>query len=340
MTSDLNSQLSAMTGARQTMSSWAKVIESPEAVPKVYRSSFNTVFGHEPTMPYTVFAPAIAGLRHRTTEKLLCEVHDTIYVWERVGNQVALAAYPTETISDLEVGEILLFSWITIGGLTQAGEVSATTIEFNTATSRHFARFVSLIRPAPDPLAGLALAVEQAKFDHLAAESFKFGSFGCSSLVEGEQVHQIVWQPKIRKPLTRLGKFAFYQTLSLPRVAILTDKELIVIQDDERTRENRGVRYGGKWRYVALRHIGAVAVSAQGDDGLTLSLTLVPGGRQLEIMFAMSRKEQIARLQDCLENRSEAAKDLGRSVVTSTPAATAPDRARHASPGRESDCLK
>jgi hypothetical protein len=338
VTSDLNNQLSTMTGARQTMSSWAKVIESPEAVPEVYRSSFNTVLGHEPTMPYTVFAPAIAGLRHRTTEKLLCEAHDTIYVWERAGRRAALTVYPLETISDLEMGEILLFSWITIGGVTQAGEVSATTIEFNTATSRHFARFVSLIRPAPDPLAGLALDVEQAKFNYLTAESFKFGSFACSSLIEGEQVHQIVWQPKIRKPLTRLGKFTLYQTLSLSHLAILTDKELIVIQDDERTRENRGVRYGGKWRYVALKHIDAVALSVQRDDVLTLSLTLAPGGRQLESIFAASRKEQLARLQAGLEKMSKAAKDLSRSVVTSTPAATVPSPAHREPPDLENDC--
>jgi len=338
MTSDLNGELSTMTGARQTMSSWAKVIESPEAVPKVYRSSFNTVLGHEPTMPYTVFAPAIAGLRHRTAEKLLCEAHGTIYVWERAGGQVALTAYPKETISDLEMGEILLFSWITVGGVTQAGEVSASTIEFNTATSRHFARFVSLIRPVPDPLAGLALDVEQAKFNYLAAASFKFGSFACSSLIEGEQVHQIVWQPKIRKPLTRLGKFTFYRTLSLPHVVVLTDKEFIVIQDDERTRENRGVRYGGKWRYVALKHIDAVTLSAQGDDVLTLSLTLAPGGRQLESIFAVSLKEQLARLQASLENMSKAAKGLSRSVVTSTPAATSPSPAHHEPPDLENDC--
>ena len=307
MPTDLNNELSAMTGGRQTMSSWSKVIESPDAVPDVYRSSFNTVLEHEPTMPYTVFAPAIAGLRHRTTEKLLCEAHGTIYVWERVSNRVILAAYPTETISDLEMGEILLFSWITIGGVTHAGEVSATTIEYNTATSRHYAHFVSLLRPAPDQRAGLTLDGEQAKFNRLASEDFKFGGFACSSLVEGEQVRQIVWQPKIRKALTRLGKFAFYLTLSLPHVVILTDKELIVIQDDERTRENRGVRYGGKWRYAALKHIAAVALSAKGDDTVTLSLTLVPGGRQIEIVFATSLKEQIARLRASLENTIRAA---------------------------------
>jgi hypothetical protein len=301
VTTGSSSQLSTMTGARQTMSSWAKVVESREAVPEVYRNSYNVVLGHESNLPYTVFAPAIAGLRHQTTEKLLCEANDTIYVWERLGDQVALAAYPLETISDLEMGEILLFSWITIGGVTKAGEVSSTTIEFNTATSRHFARYVNKIRPVPDLLAGRALEVEQAKFDYLAAEGFKFRSFACNSLVQGEQVHQIVWQPKIRKPLTRLWRYTFYQTLSLAHLAILTDKELIVIQDDERSRESRGIRYGGKWHYIALEHIGAVALLAQGDDRVTLSLTLVPGGRRLEIMFAASRKEEIARLQDGLE---------------------------------------
>ncbi len=301
MTSDLNTQLSALTGARQTMSSWAKVIEPPETVPEVYRNSYNMELGHEPNLPYTVFAPAIAGLRHRTTEKLLCEANDTIYVWERAGDQVALAAYPLETISDLERGEILLFSWITIGGVTKAGEVSSTTIEFNTATSRHFARFVNKIRPAPEFLEGCTRDVEQAKFDTLASESFKFTNFARESLVQGEQVQQIVWQPKISKPLTRLWRYTFYQTLSLAHLVILTDKELIVIQDDERSRESRGIRYGGKWHYIALKHIGAVALSAQGDDRVNLSLTLVPGGRRLEIMFAAARKEEIARLQDGLE---------------------------------------
>jgi hypothetical protein len=337
MTSDSNGQMSTWTGARQTMSSWSKIIEAPDAVPEVYRSSFSTVLGQESTMPYTVFAPAIAGLRHRTTEKLLSEAHGTIYVWERVSNRVILAAYPTETISDLEMGEILLFSWITIGGVTQAGEVTATTIEFNTATSRHYAHFVNLLRPAPEQRAGLTLDMEQAKFNRLASEDFKFAGFACSSLVEGEQVRQIVWQPKIRKALTRLGKFTLYRTLSLPHVVILTDKELIVIQDDERTRENRGVRYGGKWRYAALKHIDAVALSAKGDDTVTLSLMLVPGGRQLETVFATSLREQAAHLRDNLENAIRAAQDFDRSAVTSTPAVTAPDRARHAPPGLGSD---
>ena len=106
MASDSDSQLSTFTGARQTMLSWSKVVESYDAVPKAFRSSFKMILGDGAPFPYTVFAPAIAGLRHRTREKLICEVNDAIYVWERIGNQVAVAAYPLETISDLEIGSL------------------------------------------------------------------------------------------------------------------------------------------------------------------------------------------------------------------------------------------
>jgi len=62
MASNLDSQLSTLTGARQTMLSWSKVIESYEAVPEVFRGLYKMILGDEPQFPYTVFAPAIAGL--------------------------------------------------------------------------------------------------------------------------------------------------------------------------------------------------------------------------------------------------------------------------------------
>ncbi len=300
MTTDSNRELSAMTGARQTMSSWARVIESPEGVPEAFRSVFDAALGREHPFPYTVFAPAIAGFRQRTTEKLLCAVHDTIYIWERRGSQITLAAYPAATISDVELGEILLFSWLTIGGVTQTGSAAATTVEFNTVTGRHFAPFMKMLRPPPVDQDPADRDAELAKFDHLATESFKFRSFACTSLLPGEQVRQVVWQPKMSAPLARFWKFIVYRTLALAHLAILTDKEFIVIQDDARSSENRGARYGGKWRYVALPRISAAALSEQADEGITLSLTLAPGGRQLDLLFAATRAGEVARLRDAL----------------------------------------
>ena len=214
-----------------------------------------------------------------------------------------MAEYPLETISDLEIGSILLFSWITISGVTKVGITSSSTVEFNTATSRYFARFVNKFRPTPVNVDASKQSIERAKFEYLAAKDFKFMNYALQSLVGSEKVLQTLWQPKIKKPIFTLRWHTFYRTSVLAHLAILTDKELIVIQDDERSSENRGgVRYGGKWSYVALNHIKAVSLlEKQSDDLLTLSLTLSPGGRQLEIIFAASQKQKIVQLQDELE---------------------------------------
>lgn len=258
--------------------------------------------GNVQPFPYIVFAPSFAGIRRKTTEKLLCEANDSIYVWEHVGNQTVMAEYPLKAVSDLEIGEILLYSWITISGVTKAGTASSSTVEFNTATSRHYARFTNRMRPAPVNMDKREQNVEKAKFDYLATEGFKFMNYAQESLVRGERVLNTLWQPKIYKPIISAGKLVFYQsTVSLAHLVILTDMEFIVIQDDERSSENRGVRYGGKWQYIALRNINATSLLGRDDDVLALSLTLSPGERRVEILFAASQKQEIVEFRAELE---------------------------------------
>lgn len=300
MTSDVNTE-AVVTGARQTMASWSHVVESWEAVPAVYASSAQKVLKAGPPFPYTVFAPAFMGVRRMTTEKLVSEANDSLYVWERLRNQVVMTEYPLKAISDFEVGTILLYSWLTINGVTRAGIAASTTIEFNTATRRHFTPFVDKLRPAPEAVDEREQNAERAKFDYLAAESFKFMNYACESLVAGEQVIQSLWQPEIYKPLLRFGGYTLHRTLALAHLAILTNKELIVISDDARSTESRGVRYGGKWHYVGLSHIGTVSVHDRAEDLMALCLTLTPGGRPLEIVFAASKKREMAQLQAALE---------------------------------------
>jgi hypothetical protein len=311
MASDEYDQLSALTGAQQTMMSWARVVGCRDDVPEVFRQSYGTVAteGGGATPSYTVFAPVMEGpslkiIGHKPTEKLLCELGDTIHIWERAGDRVILVAYPLKDISDLEVGEIHLYGWITIGGVTQDGISRSSTVEFNLATARHFAPFVNKIRPAPRHVDEREEREERHKLDYMGFWSLKFRNYALASLVGGDKVVQTLWQPEISKPILKIaGRVLVQATLSLARVAILTDRELIIIQDDERSRKCRGVRYGGKWQYFALSHISGVSLPDDAGDLVRLCLTLSPGGRPMEISFSASRKEQIAQLRDELEKR-------------------------------------
>jgi hypothetical protein len=127
-------------------------------------------------------------------------------------------------------------------------------------------------------------------------------NYAHDSLVDGETVRHSLWQPQICRPtLTFRGWTLRRATLSLAHLTVLTDRELIIIQDDRRGSEQRGVRHGGKWDYIPLEHLGEVALRSRPDDLLILTLTLVPGGRQIELLFEVSRREAIVELQDGLK---------------------------------------
>ena len=90
------------------------------------------------------------------------------------------------------------------------------------------------------------------------------------------------------------------EILAAPRVERPVGR-LRVQEDDARSAEKRGERDGGKGRYIALEHIQSVSLQEQAEDLLTLSLTLTPGGRQVDSIFAASQKPEIAQLQEKLK---------------------------------------
>jgi hypothetical protein len=301
MPQDLNSQLSVLTGARQTMSSWSKVIESYEAVPEVYKNFFKPYAEEGQTFPYAILSPSLEKFLHKTTEKLTCDFGDAIHILERTGGQIVVKSYPYKTIRAVEVGNILLSSWITISGVTSEGVVSSSTIDFNAATGeRHFAVFLNKMRPAPLGADEASLKAEKSKFDTLAELNFKFMNFGRSSLVRGEKVIQIILQLGIRKPAWTLLGWTFYRTVSPAHLSILTDKELILIREDERSKEIKGTRYGGVWQYVPLRSIHSVSLSEPLNDLLTLDITLSPD-ETLKRIFAISSKPELEQFRDKIE---------------------------------------
>lgn len=109
MTTDLNNSSTVLTGARQTMASWARVIESYAELPEIYREAFTASLGDSPTFPYVVLAPVPTLVRHKTAEKLLYLTDDTLHVLARTGNELVAQAYPLSTICTFEIGIILLY---------------------------------------------------------------------------------------------------------------------------------------------------------------------------------------------------------------------------------------
>ncbi|MFN8381805.1 MAG: hypothetical protein U0V02_07690 [Anaerolineales bacterium] len=299
MTSNIENPFAELTGAKQTMSSWARVIESYEDVPEVYKNSCKSVLQGRQPFPYVVLAPAISDFKQKTSEKLISEVEGVFYVWERAGKQIVPTAFPLKDIYALEVGSVLLVSWLTISGLTSEGVGSSYSISFNTVTQRFLSPFIKKMRPSPAVVSEADWQAELAKFDYLSSTNFKFMNYARESLVRGDKVICSILQPKIRKHIFTLFGQKFYRTLVLSHLALLTDKEAIFIRDDESTGEikGRGERYGGVWRYIPLRSITAAVITELENGLLTLSIELAASDQSLDITFEASNKKELVDFQ-------------------------------------------
>lgn len=301
MTSNLNESLNTMTGAAQTMTTWARVIDSYADVPDIYKTSCQAVLEEREPFPYVVLVPSVKDNRLNEVENLLCEINGIFYVWERIGNKVVSSAFPLKEIYTLEAGIVLLSSWFTISGLTTTGSATTARIGFNSSSVRHLLPVINKMRPAPADIDDAAWQVELAAFDYLASANFKFMNYARESMVRGEKILQSILQPKIRRQVFDLFGYKFHRTVGLAHLTILTDKEIIFIRDDEDTTEVRGERYGGVWQYIPLQKIQDVKLTASGNKLLTLTLTLESGIQQLDKVFESSSQDALEELQKKLK---------------------------------------
>lgn len=300
MTQELKEQSTTMTAAKQTMAAWSKLLESREEIPTIYKNHFDRSFGSGEPFPLVLWTPSLDRFPHKTTEKLICDTSDAIYIFEKNGSQIDTTAYLYRDISGSEIGNILLDSWLTIYGRTKQGGTAALKIEFNTTSKRYFEPIIRKLRPAGDANAS-QFALQKDKFNALSTINFKFMNYGRESLVAGETVMQLLLQLEIRQPIfTFFGK-TFQKVLSPTHLTVLTDQELILIQEANNGKDGRAGRYGGIWQYIPLRYINSVFLSPVENDRLTLSIRCRPN-RIIEKLFDISNLPWVQQFRDQLQS--------------------------------------
>lgn len=117
----------------------------------------------------------------------------------------------------------------------------------------------------------------------------------------GEWVIHSIWQPEIYTSVASVFGLSLTRTLSPAHLVLLTDKEVILIRDEVRSRGNKGVRYGGIRHYIPLRSIAAVSLTKQADDLVTLSIHLTED-KSVDNLFTATKEKELLQLKTELEN--------------------------------------
>ncbi|MFN8598141.1 MAG: hypothetical protein U0559_18410 [Anaerolineae bacterium] len=292
-------QLPLLTGAEQTRLSWARAVKGRADLPPVYLPFMDDVLKAGQAFPYAVLTPTFPGFLQRENEKLVFRLADQFWVVERVKNTLHSVCYRQADVHYVELGSILLDSWLKISGSVENTLVTSR-LRFNTVSDRLFTPLVDWLRPTLASRDDWSLDAERGKFDYLMDLNFKFMNYARRSLMPGETVLCPMLQPEIRAQIVSLFGHSLYRTIALAHIHILTDVEWIIIRDDEHAPAGHAhSRYGGVWAYLPLSKIEAVTLTTRDRNLLAVSIQL-PLGDQLTAIFAGSNRVEIDRFFDQL----------------------------------------
>ncbi len=283
-----------LTGEQASRQTWAKKVYNFESVPEAFRPAALEIVQVEQNFPYAVLTPTFAGYRKVENEKLIFCLKHRLYILENGGQTVTSTSYELENIHRIEFGEILLKAWVQICGTDDRGIYSNTYLCFNSVTDFLFNPFIEVVRLSDEPLIPGNLQQEGEKFSLLNWRHFKFMNYARNSLLPGEQVAQYIFQPEMETVLVKLFRVTLLKrTLCLTHILIQTDRELILIQDDETSRRLKdGSRYGGIWNYVPLHHVRDLVIEGASDGLVQLTIELTAGNR-LSLPYANERRPEL-----------------------------------------------
>jgi hypothetical protein len=293
-------QLELLTADEITRLSWARMVESYQALPEIYRLYLDSQLAGIQPFPTCILTPTFQGFLRQENEKLVFLLNDRLHVIERTRDGLNPISFALTDIDRIELGVILLKAWLTISGVDQHGRAGAVTLRFNAISERLFyplierCRCAQLRQPGQEPA---DLNIERARFDPLEQHNFKFMNYARRSLLPGEHVHGYMLQAEMRRPsLVIMGRGLWQRTISPAHLCILTEHELILIRDDpESLKGCDDGRYGGVWNFIPLAHIASVQLAADRFGDPLLALTLRNGSR-VESLFAPGQRDELRDL--------------------------------------------
>ena len=147
---------------------------------------------------------------------------------------------------------------------------------------------------------------EREKFSPLKARHIKFMNYARRSLLPGERVAQYILQPEMETVGMKLfGVTLFRRTLCMTHILIQTDRELILIRDEQTCQRVRDdSRYGGIWNYVPINQLQDLIIEDDSDGMVNLTIRL-PAGDFLHMPCAIERRPE---LEQFVQNVKEALK--------------------------------
>jgi hypothetical protein len=236
-----------------SMRGWARQLPSYEEIPPGFQQVFPKPAATP--LPYTLLLPEERiSLFHKQNARLLCLYEDRLEIFEAVRDNALSASYPLNAVISLEYGKILLMSWLKLHTASQS-----VTINFNSVTENLFKPVLDALRPAITAEdTRHALNNRQhvlSKLEFLRTINLKYFNMGIRSLVPGSKLLGFAYQPDIHLTTLNLFNKPILSKYLTCHLSLLTDNELILIKESNRTKGKKEALYGAIFTFIPYQQI-------------------------------------------------------------------------------------
>lgn len=292
----------------------AKVIDSFESVPAVYREFFQPYLSRGEAFPYTVITPTYDLPGGTIGEKLLSVIEHSFYVLEEQDGRLTRVCYPIDEINSVEVIHWPSDLQVRINGATNLGRPSTSVFGCSRSTSQVFAPLFQRIRLRIVSLNEKAPSRHMERLDRWKDLDTRVIEMARHCLMAGETVIEAILQPEIRAGLfspERVLRGAKCPT----HICILTDKELVLIREDPS--QGKPEQGGSICNFIPLNKIHSLAVTKEHENLLTVAIR-VGNGEVFESLFDVSLEQEVHRFLEKTRERLPREKIYVRDTLGST----------------------
>jgi len=234
--------------SQNTMSQWPIQVKRPEQIPDSFSEALDVEFG--PAWPYTVFIPPTKWDAAGKRPKVFSMVEDGIMYFEDMKTEVKRVFYPFDGILYIEIGRMLLSSWMTIHGMVN-GQYRQSTISYNTVRDDLFDPIIQTIRERISSSEMLLEGQNGERLNDLKQLDMKFLNYTKNALLPGERIINIIYQPSVQEA----NQQSFTDLPEHTHAVVLTDNELILIKEDNHKYKNIHSNYGVVKDFIPLENI-------------------------------------------------------------------------------------
>lgn len=229
-------------------------------------AAYQDVFPPTDTMPYIIFIPGSRSMLRRRSEKLLVLEHDRLVVYE--GNTAAKKEFPFDELLYIDYEKMLSAFWLTLVCQHQTSSIRYLSKEdtcFSTILESLRVR-LSQGESSCVPMEDTSLPQKIDEFPHVP---YKFLKIARTSLLPGQKIVDVYFQPAYRSKKNLFGQFIGKTVTYAPHLSLLTEKALIVVQESEPIRMITYNQYAVKQLFIPYRSIQEVQMQ---EENTTIQL--------------------------------------------------------------------